>query len=116
VVDDQERFRRAAAAVIESMTTFDVVGSVATGEESIAAVSELRPDLALMDINLPGIDGLDATRQICLLHPAPVVVLVSTYELTDFGDETSLCGASGYLTKSAFDADSLLEVWDLALV
>jgi DNA-binding NarL/FixJ family response regulator len=112
VVDDQERFRHAAAAVVASMEGFDVVGSAATGEDSVAVAAELQPDLVLMDINLPGIDGIEATRRLRALDRPPVVVLLSTYEQSDYGDETFLCGAHAYITKSAFDADSLLEVWN----
>lgn len=114
IVDDQEPFRRAATAVVESMEGFEVVGAVPTGEESVTAAAELEPDLVLMDINLPGIDGLEATRQIRLLDNPPVVVLLSTYDHSDYGDETSLFGASAYLTKSAFDPGRLLEVWNAA--
>lgn len=112
VVDDQEPFRKAATAVVDSMDGFVVVGSASDGEESVRAVLELRPDLVLMDVNLPGIDGLEATRRVRRLDPAPVVVLVSTYELSDVGDDALRCGASSYITKSEFDSARLLQVWE----
>jgi len=112
VVDDQELFRRAATAVVQSMHGFSVVGSAADGEESVEVVADVRPDLVLMDVNLPGIDGLEATRRIRTLDSAPVVVLLSTYELSEFGDDALLCGASAYITKSDFDPGRLMEVWD----
>ena len=71
IVDDQEPFRRAMAAVVEETDGFVVVGSATTGEESLAAAAELRPDLVLMDVNLPGIDGIEATRRLVAEPDAP---------------------------------------------
>jgi DNA-binding NarL/FixJ family response regulator len=116
IVDDQERFRRAASAVVDSMDDFVVVGTAGRGEDSLTAAAQLRPDLVLMDINLPGIDGLEATRRLRAAADPPVVVLLSTYDQSDYGDETILCGASGYLNKSAFDTSSMLEVWNQVTV
>ena len=78
VVDDQEPFRRAMAAVVDETHGFVVVGSVASGEESLQAASELRPDLVLMDVHLPGIDGVEASRRLTAAPGGPVVVLLST--------------------------------------
>ena len=112
VVDDQELFRRAASAVVRSMREFAIVGSAADGEESVDAAADVRPDLVLMDVNLPGIDGLEATRRIRRLDPAPVVVLLSTYELNEYADDALLCGASAYISKSDFDPGRLRQVWN----
>ena len=84
VVDDQEPFRNAMAAVVEVTDGFEVVGAVASGEESLVAAEELRPDLVLMDVNLPGVDGLEATRLIRARADAPVVLLLSTYDEDEF--------------------------------
>ena len=64
IVDDQEPFRMAARMVVDATEGFDVVGEAESGEDSVAMAAELTPDLVLMDVNLPGINGLDATRQI----------------------------------------------------
>ena len=109
VVDDQDPFRRAMSAVVEETEGFAVVGAVASGEESVAAVAELRPDLVLMDVNLTGIDGIEATRLIRGVPGAPVVVLLSTYDEDDI--DLSGCGAAGYLPKSALSPARLLQVW-----
>jgi len=113
IVDDQEPFRRAMGAVVEATDGFVVVGSATSGEESVAAAAELRPHLVLMDVNLPGIDGIEATRQIRALPAAPVVVLLSTYDEDEF--ELEGCGASAYVAKAAFGPDRLSEVWTAAV-
>ena len=64
VVDDQEPFRRAMASVVDATEGFEVVGSATTGEESLLMAGQLAPDLVLMDVNLPGIDGIEAARQL----------------------------------------------------
>jgi len=109
VVDDQDPFRRAMSAVVEETEGFAVVGVVASGEESVAAAAELAPDLVLMDVNLPGIDGIEAARRISEGTTPPVVVLLSTYDEDDF--ELSGCGAAAYISKAALSPARLLEVW-----
>ena len=109
VVDDQDPYRRAMSAVVDETEGFAVVGAVASGEESVAAATELRPDLVLMDVNLPGIDGIQAAREIRAVASAPVVVLLSTYDEDDF--DLSGCGAAAYISKSALSSARLLEVW-----
>ena len=105
VVDDQEPFRRAMAAVVEETDGFVVVGAVASGEESLVAAEELAPELVLMDVNLPGIDGIEATRQIRQAPDAPVVILLSTYDEDEF--DRSGCGAAAYVSKASFSPDRL---------
>jgi DNA-binding NarL/FixJ family response regulator len=109
VVDDQEPFRRAMAAVVEATDGFVLVGSAATGEESLVRVADLVPDLVLMDVNLPGINGVEATRRISTAPGAPVVVLLSTYD----GDQVDAagCGAASYIPKAAFGPERLSAAW-----
>jgi DNA-binding NarL/FixJ family response regulator len=109
VVDDQEPFRRAMAAVVDATDGFAVVGIVASGEESIAAARELRPELILMDVNLPGIDGVEATRLISADDADVVVVLLSTYDADEFDGDG--CGAAAYVPKGSFGPDRLFQVW-----
>jgi CheY-like chemotaxis protein len=109
VVDDQDPFRRAMSTVVEETEGFAVVGVVASGEESVVAAAALRPDLVLMDVNLTGIDGIEAARRISAATAAPLVVLLSTYDEDDF--DLSGCGAAAYISKSALSPERLLQVW-----
>jgi CheY-like chemotaxis protein len=112
VVDDQEPFRRTMAAVVEETDGFIVVGAAASGEESLAAAARLQPDLVLMDVNLPGIDGVEATRRLRTEPGGPIVVLLSTYDEDEF--EIAGCGAVSYIAKAAFSPDRLTETWQAA--
>lgn len=94
------------AAVVAETPGFVVVGSVASGEESLVAADELDPDLVLMDVNLPGMDGIEASTQ---LSGGPVVVLLSTYDEDEF--ESTGCGAAAYVSKAAFSPERLQQVW-----
>jgi DNA-binding NarL/FixJ family response regulator len=114
IVDDQEPFRLAARMVVELTDGFDVVGEAESGEESVAMAAELHPDLVLMDVNLPGINGLDATREILSDSQAVVVLLLSTYEEAEYAPRAAECGASAYIPKSAFGPDRLESAWAAA--
>ena len=112
VVDDQEPFRRAMSAVVDETDGFVVVGSAHSGEESLAMATELRPDLVLMDVNLPGMDGIEATRRLRAGAEPPVVMLLSTYDEDEF--DLAGCGAATYIAKAAFGPDRLSEAWAAA--
>jgi CheY-like chemotaxis protein len=112
VVDDQEPFRCAMATVVEVTEGFVLVGEAASGEESLAAVPELRPQLVLMDVNLPGIDGIEASRRLRSHPEGPVVVLLSTYDEDRF--DLAGSGAAAYIAKAVFGPDRLVEVWSTA--
>jgi DNA-binding NarL/FixJ family response regulator len=112
IVDDQEPFRLAMAAVVEETEGFVVVGMATTGEESLTAAAALLPDLVLMDVNLPGIDGVEATRRLTSAADAPVVFLLSTYDEDEFDAAGS--GAAAYVAKAALGPDRLSEAWSTA--
>jgi DNA-binding NarL/FixJ family response regulator len=115
IVDDQEPFRLAARAVVEATDGFEVAGEVETGEASVEAARELQPDLVLMDVNLPGMDGLEATRQILAKKGNRVVVLLlSTYEAEEYAPRAAEVGAAAYIPKSEFEPDRLSEAWSAA--
>jgi DNA-binding NarL/FixJ family response regulator len=112
IVDDQEPFRMAARMVVEATDGFEVAGEAETGEDSVTMAADLAPDLVLMDVNLPGINGLDATRQILAASDTVVVLLLSTYEEAEYAPRAAECGAASYIPKSAFGPDRLEAAWD----
>jgi two-component system, NarL family, invasion response regulator UvrY len=111
IVDDQPPFRDAARLVFDLLDEFDVVGEATSGEEALAMVEALSPDLVLMDINLPGMSGVEATRRLRELHPDVVAVLVSTYEVEDLPRGAATSGALAYVHKEHFDADLVEQLW-----
>jgi DNA-binding NarL/FixJ family response regulator len=114
VVDDQTPFRQAMAAVVDATEGFSVVGQAASGEESVSACRDLRPDLVLMDVNLPGIDGVEASRQVRALPSPPVVLLLSTYDADTADGFLGASGAAAYVTKSDFGPERLSAAWAAA--
>jgi DNA-binding NarL/FixJ family response regulator len=114
VVDDHESFRRTAATVVEATDGFVVAGCAGSGEEALALADMVRPHLVLMDVNLPGMDGLDATRRLRELSPPPAVILLSSYDEQEVGSAARTCGALAYVTKSSFAAESLAAAWALS--
>ena len=111
-VDDQAPFREAARAVLERAATFEVVGEAESGEEAIEMVDSLKPDLVLMDINMGGISGIEASRRITEAHPEVTVFLLSTYQEEDLPPDVSSCGASAYLHKEDFGGRALRSLWE----
>ena len=99
IVDDQSAFRSAARSVIAMLRGWEVIGEADTGESGVAQVTALRPDVVLMDINLPGINGIEATRRILAERPAVAVVLLSAYGAADLPDDAVSCGAAAYVRK-----------------
>ena len=112
IVDDQDPFRDAARAVIERAKGFEVVAEAASGEEAISAVDVDPPDLVLMDINMGGISGIEATKAITAAHPGVTVFLLSTYSVGDLPPDVSECGAAAYLNKEEFGGRLLRSTWE----
>jgi len=112
VVDDQSPFRFAAKAVLRRLDGFELAGEAASGAEAVAMVDELHPDLVLMDINMPGMNGIEATRRIVAAHPEAVVLLCSTYDVADLPPDVAASGASGYVNKERFGAEALRRLWE----
>ena len=112
VVDDQLPFRAVARTVVRIAKGYEVIGEAETGEQAVEMVGELSPDLVLMDINMPGINGIEAARQIKLVYPDTSVILLSTYKVTDLPTDALECGAIGYIHKEDFDPDILDVVWN----
>ena len=111
IVDDQAPFRRAARAVVMATPGFEVSGEAETGEQAVELAASLEPGLVLMDINLPGINGIEATRQITAARPGTVVILLSTYSAEDLPSGASDCGAVGYVNKEEFGPAIIQDLW-----
>ena len=114
IVDDQEPFRLAARMVVEATEGFEVVGEAETGEQSIDLARRLAPDLVLMDVNLPGINGLEATRRILQDSMRVVILILSTYEEEEYAPRAAESGAAAYIPKSVFGPERLAEAWAAA--
>ncbi len=98
ICDDQSLVRAGFRLVLESHPDIDVVGEASNGEEAIHSAGRLKPDIVLMDIRMPRLDGIAATREITARHPARVLVL-TTYDLDEYVYDALQAGASGFLLK-----------------
>ncbi len=112
VVDDQAPFRSAAKAVLRRADGFELVGEASSGAEAVSLADELEPALVLMDINMPDMNGIEATRRIVAAHPQTVVILLSTYELADLPSDAVTSGARAYVHKERLAADTLRRLWE----
>ena len=111
IVDDQAPFRDVARMVVDMTDGFEVVGEAVDGTSGVATATELQPTLVLMDLNMPDIDGFEATRRIRLASPATRVLMLSTHDPADFRDQALEAGASDFISKSTFDPVVLAEAW-----
>jgi DNA-binding NarL/FixJ family response regulator len=109
--DDHESFQVALRQLLEATPGFTLVGQSATGEEAIDAVSELHPDLALIDVNMPGMGGVAAARTIAEQHPGVVVWLISIDRNEDLAELARSSGADGYLPKQDLRPRLLRKMW-----
>jgi DNA-binding NarL/FixJ family response regulator len=106
IVDDHASFRATARRLL-SLDGFDVVGEAADGAGAISAARLLRPDVVLLDVQLPDLDGFRVTEALTATACAPAVVLVSSRSRDDYGESVALSGACGFVSKSELSGDSL---------
>lgn len=99
LVDDQQLIRMGFRMVLEADPDFSVVGEAANGAEAIEAVRELTPDVVLMDVRMPRLDGIAATTQIVQQHPASRIIVLTTFDLDEYAFGALAAGASGFLLK-----------------
>ena len=109
IVDDHADFRQAASALLEA-EGFRVVGEAADGEEAVRAVALLRPEIVLLDIQLPKLDGLAVAEQLAAGADAPAVVLISSRGSDAYGQRLQRSSAKGFITKSALSGEA---IWTL---
>jgi DNA-binding NarL/FixJ family response regulator len=101
VADDQTVVREGLVTLLSTIPDIEVVGAAGDGEQSIALVAQTAPDVVLMDLRMPGLDGVEATRRIRVAHPGTQVVVLTTYADDDSILDALRAGALGYLTKDA---------------
>ena len=111
-VDDQVVFRRVAHDVIVATPGFEPVGDAQSGEDALAEVERLRPELVLLDVRMPGIGGIEAARRIVAAAPETVVVLISIEDSEGFAEDAQACGAAALLRKQDFGPSLLRRIWE----
>ena len=101
IADDQALVRVGLRKILETEADTVVLGEASDGQEAVAAARRLRPDVVLMDIRMPVLDGIDATRQIARAQPATRVLILTTFGLDDYVYDALRAGASGFMLKDA---------------
>jgi DNA-binding NarL/FixJ family response regulator len=99
LVDDQDLIRRGMKALLKSDADLEIVGEANNGEAAVAQVEQLKPDLVLMDVRMPGMDGVAATRIICQRFPHTRVLVLTTFDDQTYVRQALEAGAAGYLLK-----------------
>ena len=106
IVDDHPSFRSCARALLEA-EGFQVVGEASDGESALRAAAELRPDLVLLDVQLPDLDGFEVAARLTNGGAGPAVVLVSSRDGSDFGPLVERSGARGFIPKAELSGATL---------
>jgi DNA-binding NarL/FixJ family response regulator len=98
--------------VVGRVPEFELVGEASSGAEAVAMAEQLRPALVLMDINMPEMSGIEATRLVLERVPGTVVILCSTYDVADLPPDAARSGARAYLNKERLGVEELRRLWD----
>lgn len=106
IVDDHPSFRASARLLLES-EGWNVIGEAADGARALAAARELEPDLVLLDIQLPDLDGFEVSRRLASNGGAPAVILVSSRDCEDYGKLAFGVGARGFIAKAELSSEAL---------
>jgi two-component system invasion response regulator UvrY len=110
-VDDQAVFRGIAREVIDATPGFEIAGEAASGEEALTAVDALAPELVLLDVRMPGMDGLEVARRLSKSHPETLVVLISVEETVDVPSAAQLTDKVPFVRKRDFGPALLRRLW-----
>jgi DNA-binding NarL/FixJ family response regulator len=108
VADDHQVVRTGFATLLDTQPDFEVVGTAVNGSEAVRICRELRPDVVLMDVRMPGMDGIEATRQLAGPGDGPRILILTTFDLDDYVYDALCAGASGFLLKDV-TAERLFE-------
>jgi two-component system, NarL family, invasion response regulator UvrY len=111
LVDDHAQFRRAARDLVEATPGFEVLGEAASGEEALRMVHDLDPALVLLDVRLPGMDGIEIARSITSVTPHPTVFLISVDDPADLPATINSCGAATFVRKRDLRPAGLRTQW-----
>jgi DNA-binding NarL/FixJ family response regulator len=101
LADDQPLLRQAFTMLLEAQGGIDVVGQASDGAEAVYLAARLKPDVVLMDVRMPGVDGIEATRRIAALNLPSRVLILTTFDLDEYAFEGLRAGAGGFLLKNA---------------
>ena len=99
LVDDQALIRIGFRMILEETDDIDIVGEAPDGAEAVRLAAELHPDVTLMDVRMPGVDGIEATRRIVARDPAARVLILTTFDLDEYAFSALRAGASGFVLK-----------------
>jgi DNA-binding NarL/FixJ family response regulator len=111
IVDDHPSFRASARRMLEA-EGFEVVAEAADGAEALRAVRDAGPELVLLDVHLPGLDGFDVAARISANGSAPAIVLTSSRDSSDFGSLVPRSGARGFIAKNELSGEALRRILD----
>jgi two-component system, NarL family, invasion response regulator UvrY len=110
-VDDQAVFRGIARDVIDATPGFESIGEAASGQEALEAVERLAPELVLLDVRMPGLDGIEVARRLCATHPETFVVLISIEESIDLPAAVRMADSVPLVRKQDFGPRLLRRIW-----
>jgi two-component system, NarL family, invasion response regulator UvrY len=113
-VDDQAVFLRAASKLIAATPGFELVAEASSGPEALDAAAELHPDLVLVDVRMPGMDGIETARRLIASDPEMVVVLISLEEVPDLPASLGSVGAAAHLRKQDLSTQTVRAIWAAA--
>jgi two-component system invasion response regulator UvrY len=110
-IDDQEVFRATARDVVDATPGFSSLGEFGSGEEAVTAIPELDPELVLVDVRMPGMDGVETTRRIKSAGTSTVVVLISVEDRANLPEDVATSGAAALVKKQDFGPNLLRRLW-----